>query len=352
MNNLEIFASRLKNARTIKAYSMDDLVSKMDNSISKMTISKYEKCQLVPNSKIVISLANALDQTVDYFFRPFTLQVDSVKFRKHSSKLSIKNEKSIKENVSDLIERYINIEEVCNASIEFSSPFKKRISSAQQVKEAAVQLRQEWNIGIDGIANVIALLEDNGVKVMEIDAPDSFDGLSSMVNDVYPVIVLNKNFCSERKRFTALHELGHLILSFEDSITEKDEERLCNLFASEMLILESVFKNIMGKVRHDISYQELKSIQTQYGISCDALMYKAFNCKMISEQRYKTYCIKKRADENLKNILESSIYPKEQTTRFNRLVYSALSQELITISKAAELLHQDVSQVREDLALI
>lgn len=56
--------------------------------------------------------------------------------------------------------------------------------------------------------NVIGLLEEHGIKVMEIDALGFFDGLSSMVNDVYPVIVLNKNFCSEHKRFTALHELG------------------------------------------------------------------------------------------------------------------------------------------------
>ena len=70
--------------------------------------------------------------------------------------------------------------------------------------------RDFWNIGSDGIINVIDLLEEHGIKVIEIDAPESFDGLSSMVNDLYPVIVLNKAFSSERKRFTALHELGHL----------------------------------------------------------------------------------------------------------------------------------------------
>lgn len=274
MTQNEIFAQRLKNARIMKGFSMDELVSAMGNTLSKMAISKYEKCQLSPSSTALISLSKALEQPVDYFFRPFTLQIESVKFRKVKSKLSVKQQETIKQNISDLFERYITIEEICNASVKFVYPFKKEIFSVEQVKAAALKLRDNWNIGIDGIVNVIDLLEEHGIKVMEIDAPDSFDGLSSMVNEKYPVIVLNKNFPSERKRFTALHELGHIILPFSNSVSEKEEESLCNLFANEMLILESVFKNVFGQRRQDISYQELRTIQLQYGISCDAMMYK------------------------------------------------------------------------------
>lgn len=352
MDNTEIFAARLKNARLICGFSMDELVNAMGNIVSKMTISKYEKTQLYPNSSILISLSKALNQSVDYFFRPFTLSVETVKFRKKKSSLSAKQEKSIRERVADLIERYINIEEICNSAIQFSSPFAQKISTSSQVKESAEKLREIWSIGTDGIVNVIELLEEHGIKVMEIDAPDSFDGLSSMVNDTYPVIILNKSFCSERKRFTALHELGHLIFSFDSSVTENEEEKLCNLFASEMLILESVFKSIVDSTRHDISYQELRSIQMQYGISCDAMMYKAFNCGIISEKRKNYYFMNKNKNLSFKNRVEQSIYPNESSTRFNRLVYKALSNELITISKASALLNQSVAQVREDLALV
>lgn len=352
MDNSAIFAARLKNARLINGFSMDDLVNAMGNTVTKMTISKYEKCQLVPNSSVLISLSKALNQPVDYFFRPFTLSVETVKFRKKKSSLSGKQEKSILESVADLIERYINIEEICNASITFSSPFTKKISSKLQVKENAAKLRQIWNIGTDGIVNVIELLEEHGVKVMEIDAPDSFDGLSSMVNNLYPVIILNKNFCSERKRFTALHELGHLMLSFASSVTEAEEEKLCNLFASEMLILEPVFKQLVDSSRHDISYQELRSIQMQYGISCDAMMFKAFSCGIISENRERYYFMNKNRNPSFRKLVEQSFYPAEVSTRFNRLVYKALSSEIITVSKASALLHQSVEQVRKDLALV
>lgn len=352
MDAKEIFAQRLKSARIIKGYSMDDLVTAMGNILSKMTISKYEKGQLAPNSTVVIALSKALGQPVDYFFRPISFQVKSVMFRKKKSKLSVKQENSIKESISDLVERYITIEEICNKIAPFESPFKGKISSPAHVKEAAVELREKWNVGTDGIVNVIELLEEHGIKVMEIKAPDSFDGLSSMVNNKYPVIVLNKNFSSERKRFTALHELGHILLTFKNSVSEKEEESLCNLFANEMLILERVFKGLFGEFRHDISYQELRSIQLQYGISCDALMYKAKDNGIISEQRYKTYYYQKNRSPEFKKMVEKSLYPSEVSNRFNRLVYNALSNELITVSKAASLLHQSVEQVRRDLALI
>lgn len=352
MTQNEIFAQRLKNARVMKGFSMDELVVAMGNKLSKMSISKYEKCQLQPNSSVLISLSKALEQPVDYFFHPFTMQIESIKFRKQKSKLATKQENSIKENISDLVERYITIEEICNVSVKFSSPFKNTVNSSEQVKKAALALRELWNIGTDGIVNVIDLLEEHGIKVMEIDAPASFDGLSSLVNDIYPVVVLNKNFNSERKRFTALHELGHIILNFDSSVSENEEETFCNIFANEMLILESVFKHLFGEHRHDISYQELRAIQMQYGISCDALMYKAKAYGIISEQRYKTYCIQKNKNLSFKTMVEQSIYQQESSNRFNRLVYNALSNELITISKAAGLLHQSVEQVRGDLALV
>ena len=352
MTQNEIFAQRLKNARVMKGFSMDELVAAMGNSLSKMSISKYEKCKLSPNSSVIISLSKALDQPVDYFFKPFTVHIDSIKFRKLKSKLGVKQENIIKENISDLVERYITIEEICNVVTVFESPFKKKISTSAQVKKAAIDLRDLWKIGNDGIVNVIDLLEEHGSKVMEIDAPDSFDGLSSIVNNKYPVIVLNKNFQAERKRFTALHELGHIILPFDSSVSDKEEEALCNLFANEMLILESVFKSIFGNSRHDISYQELRSVQLQYGISCDAMMYKAKESGIISEQRYRTYCIQKNKMPAFKKRVETSLYPHEESNRFVRLVYNALSNELITISKAASLLHQSVDQVRGDLALV
>ena len=351
MEMKEIFAKRLKSARLIKGLSMDDLVSAMDNSISKMAISKYENGLLAPNTTILIALSKALNQPVDYFFRPFDIKVESIKFRK-KTKLGAKQEKAIKEEINDLVERYMSIESICNCLAQFSSPVKECISIKSDVKKAAQDIRTAWQIGFDNIASVIDLLENKGIKVLELDAPDSFDGLSSMVNEHYPVIVLNKNCTPERKRFNALHELGHIALNFSDSVSEKEEERLCHFFASEMLIPESVFKCEVGLHRQNISYPELRYLQCKYGISPEALMYKAKENGIISEKQHKEFCVQKNSCPSFKEKISSALYPREESNRFSNLVYTALSCEMITISKAANLLNHSIDQVRKDLAIL
>ncbi len=51
-------------------------------------------------------------------------------------------------------------------------------------------------------------------------------------------------------------------------------------------------------------------------------------------------------------MIDKSYYAEENANRFNRLVYKALSNEFISISKAANLLNQSVEQVRGDLVLL
>lgn len=351
MDKLDIFAKRLKSARVMKGFSMDDLVAAMGNSVSKMAISKYENGMLGPNSSILIALSKALDQPIDYFFRSFDIKIESIKFRK-KAKLGAKQEKAIVEKINDLVERYMSVESICNCLTGFSSPVAEIISSKKDIQRAVLNIRSAWQIGLDNIASVIDLLENKGIKVLELDAPDSFDGLSSMVNEHYPVIVLNKNCTPERKRFNALHELGHIALNFSDSVSGKEEERLCHFFASEMLIPESVFKCEVGLHRQNISYPELKYLQCKYGISPDALMYKAKDSGVISGQKYKSFCIEKNKKHELKVLLESSRYNQEESYRFSNLVYKALSSNLISISKAATLLNQSIEQVGKEYAFV
>ena len=79
-----VFGARLKNARVINGMSMDDLCAKMNNLVSKQTISKYESGKMLPNSTNLIALANALNVRPDYLLRPFTVSLDKIEFRKKS----------------------------------------------------------------------------------------------------------------------------------------------------------------------------------------------------------------------------------------------------------------------------
>ncbi len=348
----EIFSARLRNARVINGMSMDELCSKMNNLISKQTISKYESGKMLPNSTNLIALANALDVKPDYLLRPFSVSLDRIEFRK-KSKMSVKDENSIKERIRDRIERYIEIEEILNINSNFSNPIKNNaVTSSSDIYRIAAELKDLWQLGQDGIPYVIEMLEEHCVKVMEMDAPDTFDGLSGLVGDHKPIIVLNKNFPVERKRFTVMHELGHLLLDFDESLPQKDVERFCNLFANEMLISQDVFKKLLGASRHDISLNELRAIQLNFGLSVDAQMFKARQLDIISDSRYKYFCITKNQNPAFKKLVERSTYHEEQSTRFESLVYRALASELISYSKASVLLNESIDVVREQLELV
>lgn len=347
-----IFPIRLKRARTMRGLSMDALCGRAGNALSKQAISKYETGKMMPDSKSLIALANALELPVDYFFRPTGVEIGAIEFRK-KAKLGIRQIDSIKEIVKDRLERYFEIESINDIVSEGSDDYGHvTVQDEGDVYPIVAKLKSKWELGEDGINSLIEVLEENNIKVIEIDAPKSFDGLSGYVDGHNPVVVLNANMCSERKRFTALHELGHLLMHFDSGLDDKRIERLCNLFASEMLISKEMFLRKIGQRRGDISLQELEAIQMQFGISVDALMYKARHLNIITEHRYLTFQKKKNALGPFKDEVEKSRYKAERSCRFTRLVYRALAGEIISVSKASALLGLPVDEVREQLNLV
>jgi len=159
-----------------------------------------------------------------------------------------------------LIERYLEVESILNINSDFDIN-NIVVQNYNDIKPLADRLRNLWKIGEDPIVNIIELLEENKIKVIKIEAPDSFDGLCGfVVGKKYPFIILNKNFLPERKRFTAMHELAHLLLNIDPILSGKEKEHLCHQFASEMLISESVFINLIGSNRKDIALRKLLEI--------------------------------------------------------------------------------------------
>lgn len=348
----QIFSQRLKSARLMNGLSMDGLCEKMNNIVSKQSISKYEKGIMMPDSTILIALSKALNVSVDFFFRPYNVMIEDIEFRK-KSKLKTSVLKGIKEKVIDEIERYMEIENLLDMDNSFHIDYRDFIvKDKNDAVTVAGKLRNDWKLGEDAINNITFLLEENGIKVIHLDTEAEFDGLSGFINKVNPVIIVNKNATAERQRFTALHELGHLLLNFAPDVIDKEKERLCNVFANEMLIPTSEFIRLIGVSRKDISLQELIPIQMQFGISIDALMYKARDTGIITEQRYKGYCIKKNSSSDFNAQIKETRYPREQSRRFLGLVYKAISQEIISISKASSLLNRPVNEIRSSLNFI
>lgn len=356
MTELEIFAQRLKQARILKKISMDQLVLRIGGIVSKQAISKYESAKMKPTSAVLIALATALDIDVDYFFRPFIFDVDqfSVSFRKKSDTRA-KDVNALKVQIQDEIERYIEVEELLGKPIDSIQCSKgDELTTKKQMRDLAIELRKKWNLGEDAIGNVQDTLESKGIKVISTEAPEGFDGVSGIVNGKDYIVVLNSNQKHvERRRFTGMHELGHLLYNnrFSAVLTPHERENLCNSFASEMLLPTATLKKIF-KPGEKISALELRQLQMVYGISIDAIMHKLNEIGIVSDSKYKNYNIRKRQSKSLRDFATASYYKENMINKFEIMVYAAAAKDLITTSKAASLLHTSINTVRKHLNVI
>ena len=351
-NKLEIFARRLKLARIKAKLSMEALCNSMNGLVSKQAISKYESAKMLPSSTVLISLASNLNVDVDYFFRPFTFEIDdfNMSFRKKAD-VGSKETSALKVQIQDDVERYLEIEEILGVKESYLKQIQcNKIETISDVETYALMVRQYWSLGIDGIANVQETLESHGVKLIYTDAPESFDGVSGIVNGTHSIIVLNsKKTNIERRRLTSLHELGHLLLNekFPTELPQKEQEKLCNAFASEMLlpseIISCYFRN-----NSSIAIEELVSLSEAYGISIDAIVHKLHSLRIVNDDRYRSFYIRKSKYASFKRLVEESRYKECKIDRFKSMVYSALAQQLISVNKAASLLQCSVDHVRKN----
>lgn len=329
-----MLGERIKRARIKSGLSLDALALKANNIVTKQAISQYEKEQKNPSSSVLIALANALEVSVEYFFRTVEVEIGKVDFRKHSA-FGKKKQEIIKEKVREYLERYIQIEDI----LDLKEPFVNLIANEtlenyDDIENIVTKLRSEWKLGIDPIFNVVEMLELKNIKVLLLEGDKKFNGLCGKANDDarHPFIVLNTNkeLADDRRRFTAMHELGHMLLP-EHTL---DEEKVSDRFAGAFLFpKDSVIKEF-GEIRSKISIKELEHIKLKYGLSIASIMFRLHQLNIINDAMFKRFWIRNRSgkfDEHIK--LERD----EKVSRFKNLLAHAYSEKLISLSKLAEL---------------
>jgi transcriptional regulator with XRE-family HTH domain len=206
------FPLRLQSARHRAGMSLRDLSMAMGSRVSHTALNRYEKGIMKPDGNMLVELSKVLNVGTDYFFREPTLEITEIEFRK-KAKLTQRELKAIKLTVKDQVERYLELEGYLDAQVAWSNPLSgKRISSPDDIEFAVALLQDEWDLGTNALPNITLMLEERGIKVVEIEANQAFDGFSGWGNSSIPIIVVNRTLTLERKRFTLLHELAHLVL--------------------------------------------------------------------------------------------------------------------------------------------
>jgi Zn-dependent peptidase ImmA (M78 family)/DNA-binding XRE family transcriptional regulator len=345
----KIFAERFKTARVLNGYSLQDLSDKLDNEITRQALYKYERGEVIPNKEMISKLADLLKVHPDYFSKDTKVQIGQVNFRKFA-KLPSKEENKIIETTREYLSNYLEIEEILNIEQDWKNPLEgnNSVRNFEDIENATKNLRIAWKIGQDPIYNVVEFLEDHNIKVISMEADSNFDGLETLVEDKYAVIVYNstKHNKSDRIRFTLLHELAHLLLDFGD-LPENQEEILCHKFAGAMLLPEEIIKKELGDKRSKLSVQELGNIKKQYGISMQAIVLRAQDLGIININTSKQFFyFIKQVGWKIDEPIQYNYQGEEKSNRFEQLVFRALAEDMISMSKAASLKNKTISEFR------
>ncbi len=354
-----MFGARLRLARKRAGLSMQALASRTEPAVSAQAISKYEAGKMMPSSAVLVGLGQALGVSLDFLMGGRVETLMSVAFRKHSA-TSAKDRAFVEAIVIEKLEDYLAIEDILQ--IEPSGdPFQRircdRIASLAEAEEKANELRRRWSLGDDPIPSVTGLLEDRGLRVIEADLPKRFDGLACEVKlsggrpDTQVVVVSSRSNV-ERKRFNEAHELAHRVIRGTGN-PEINAEKAAHRFAAAFLVPAEHLYREVGGGRQGITYHELIRLKRFYGISAAAMLIRLRDVGLLPastvEYAFRSYARSWRTDEPEAIIANEGFGAFEKPMRFERLVWRALGEQLISPIRSAQMLRRPLREVERGI---
>jgi Zn-dependent peptidase ImmA (M78 family) len=349
-----MFGDRLRLARKRAGLSLRGLAERMNGLVSAQALSKYEAGQMHPSSSVLVVLGKELGVSLDFLMSSQVEELAGVEFRAHSG-TSAGDRARAEAAVIDQVERFLSIDNILGLDSEknqLPAPVEN-VASFEQVEELAANLRRIWNLGNDPIPSMVGLLEDKGVKVIGVDIPPRVSGLTGAVRrsgnqpDV-PVIVVSRGYNIERRRFTLAHELGHCVI--KSTVPGLPHERAMNRFAAAFLIPASHLLNELEGASDTVPpYRELVRLKHTYGVAASTMIMRLKDVGVLSDATvayvFQTYGRTWRTAEPEPIDGKGLFAHAELPMRFERLVYWALADRLISSSRAAELLQRTVPDV-------
>lgn len=323
----------------------------MGGAVSAAALSKYEKGQMRPSRDVMGHLCRALEMGEDFFVRPLRGELGRVSFRKRSS-LSVREERAILGRAGDFFDRYAELEDLLGIVAGFKNPLADfEVGEAADVEEAARRMREAWGLGETPLASVVGLLEQQDLLLYAEKLAPEFDGFAGHAGE-RPVAALNLSFTVDRVRFSALHELGHLVLVFRPGrFSEKEQEGLCHRFSGAMLAPEKPFREAFGGYRQHIDVRELVQLKAMLGMSCAAVMMRAGVLGLVAPTTLDRFWTGWSIRGYRTNDPGECLFP-ETPRRFDLLLARAVAEERISLAKAADLAGMPEEEFRKALVIL
>lgn len=301
------------------------------------TISRLESGNNKPDETTIEKLSNVLDFPVEFFLDndPEDIDTGAVSFRSFS-KMSAKERDAATSAGSLGLQLNSWIED----RFDLPKPNLVDLSYETDPEAAAAALRQHWALGERPVANLLAMLESQGIRVFSLSEDTASVNAFSFWRDGKPFIFLNNFKTAESSIFDSAHELGHLVMhKHGDPKETRSAEREANSFASAFLMPE---KDLRSKIQRPVTVEAILKAKSRWRVSAMAMAYRLNTIGVLSEWQYKSLCIE-LTKRNYRLAEPEGI--ERETSTIWRKVLSHLWTERTTKNDIAKSLHLPLDEL-------
>ena len=280
---------RLRQARQLSMMTKQGLAQRL--GVTAAAVSQYESGTIAPRPDLIPLLAKALTVRPEFFTagRPQArLEVGSAFFRSLRSTTARQRSRSTAytEQLWELmsaIEEHVQLPEV--ALPGFGGGEVRPGVLPQDPVAAAQAMRRLWGLGTDRIPHLVALIEAKGIVttiVPNVEDEVARIGAFSTSALTRPIIVLSLSRGDDvlPYRFSAAHELGHLVLHGEGATGDPLLEREADRFAAEFLTPRLA---VGPQLPSRMDFRVLERLSRQWGVSLESLIVRSQEVGAISE---------------------------------------------------------------------
>ena len=228
---------------------------------------------------------------------------------------------------------------------------ERSVDSPDAARGAALGIRDRLGYGLAPIGALVDLCEKAGQFVLVADAPG--DGASVIDGDIAAAVVSVRGDPG-RRRATAAHELGHLVIGDEYSsdlgiyAARADREAVIDAFAVELLLpTEVLLRAKVGGGTPEVSRARLIDIAARYRTSWTLALRQAEHAGAIDHQARRAMAKSAPTRSEFMEALGWAPQPDLESIRvppgYAHAVIQALRRDAITASRAVELMHGQLS---------
>ena len=275
-----IYRGRIKQARELKRLTQSQLAVAV--GVNQSAIAHFETGRAFPSTAIIESIAHETGVKPGFFEREPTTPISP-------GSLVYRSRSSVRSSERDQAHQFLAllVEQMIQMSLKLNLPPMRLPDPSEDPVHSARSTRLALGVGpIQPVAHIINLLEQHGTIVFGLPlALEKIDAFSTWahIDHERPIIALSSVAAGDRLRFSAAHELGHLVMHRDMQRYVIELEREADEFAAEFLLPEQAMRETLSE---SLNLTAAARLKRRWRVSIQMLVRRAKDLGIITRERY------------------------------------------------------------------